>query len=570
MDAKIFRKINPFYKKHKEIFLYLFFGFLAFIVSVGSFTIFNVCLKLNEHISNILSWVLAVLFAFFTNRGMVFNSKTDNKKDFIKQITSFFSGRLVTLGIEELIIFIFITKMGLNSVLIKVLVQVVVILLNYVISKLFIFNENKSFLDKINIFKKKDDKWYIKVIKTCSIVISGLIIGTLLLMLVYLLPTDIMYKNLKSSSALIHQETSYFNAYPNLRNTVQDNYTDALELSKAVYDGTESVIDKAMYAYGHQTVSDPFASLQDEMNTGIKGGRGGYTRYWHGYLLVLKPLLLIFNYNEIRYFNALFQLGLMVIVCLLLYKNNKKNFIIPYLFSMFAISFMTISKSLQYSCIFDIFNISMIIMLKYNDKLKNHYLYYFLILGMCTSYFDFLTYPIATLGMSMITYIILNNKDNKLLLKDIIIYSIMWGLGYGLMWGGKWLVGTLLTGENFFKSAMQAVETRSSSTIGDSKITYISVLYRNLGSYFSIPFIVIFVVLNIYYVIKLIKKFDINKLKCIFNYLLISMMPLAWYFVLKNHSYIHNFFTYRSLVVLLFAYLCFISSLSEGEKSNEK
>ena len=144
MALPVLNIFEPFYKKHKEVLLYLFFGGLAFVVSILSFAFFNVTLSLNEHISNIISWIITVTFAFFTNRIWVFDSKTENAGEFMKQMFSFFSGRVVTLVVEEIILFIFITWLGFPSMLIKVIAQVVVIVLNYVISKLVVFRKKTS------------------------------------------------------------------------------------------------------------------------------------------------------------------------------------------------------------------------------------------------------------------------------------------------------------------------------------------------------------------------------------------------------------------------------------------
>lgn len=137
------RILEPFYKKNKEILLYLFFGGLAFIVSVSSYAYFNLILDMNELIANIFSWILAVIFAFVTNKIWVFCSKNNSFSEFLREMFSFFAGRLATLGVEEVILLIFITWLSFNSMAVKVVAQIVVILLNYVISKLFVFKKAK-------------------------------------------------------------------------------------------------------------------------------------------------------------------------------------------------------------------------------------------------------------------------------------------------------------------------------------------------------------------------------------------------------------------------------------------
>ena len=139
MSLPILNIFEPFYKKNKEVLMYLFFGGLTFIVSIASYAFFNISLLVNELIANLLSWVLAVSFAFVTNRIWVFDAQTNTVSEFFRQLISFFGGRVVTLVIEEVILLVFITVLHFASMPVKVVAQVIVIVLNYVISKLFIF-----------------------------------------------------------------------------------------------------------------------------------------------------------------------------------------------------------------------------------------------------------------------------------------------------------------------------------------------------------------------------------------------------------------------------------------------
>jgi putative flippase GtrA len=139
MNLPGLRVFNPVYKKYKEGLLYLFFGFLTFAVSIGTYAIFSVMLSINELIANVFSWILAVFFAFFTNQKWVFKCKANSIREFFKQMRSFFTGRVITLIIEEIILFTFITCMDFNHMIVKLIAQVVIIILNYVISKLLVF-----------------------------------------------------------------------------------------------------------------------------------------------------------------------------------------------------------------------------------------------------------------------------------------------------------------------------------------------------------------------------------------------------------------------------------------------
>lgn len=134
-------KIKELYLKYKEVINYLFFGGCTFLVSIISFYLFNKVLAFNEHIANVISWILAVSFAYVTNKKYVFESKTEDKKDLLKEIGSFVSARLLTLVMEEIILVVGVNLLHIDSMIVKIVAQVIVIVSNYFLSKLFIFKK---------------------------------------------------------------------------------------------------------------------------------------------------------------------------------------------------------------------------------------------------------------------------------------------------------------------------------------------------------------------------------------------------------------------------------------------
>ena len=139
MALPVLNIFEPFYKKNKEVLLYLLFGGLTFVVSIASYVFFDVILAMNELVANVLSWIFAVSFAFVTNKIWVFGAPSRTVKEFLKQVISFLGGRVATLVIEELILLVFVTLLAFPSVPVKVVAQVIVIILNYVISKFIVF-----------------------------------------------------------------------------------------------------------------------------------------------------------------------------------------------------------------------------------------------------------------------------------------------------------------------------------------------------------------------------------------------------------------------------------------------
>ena len=131
-------------EKNKKVILYLFFGGVTTLGCILVFYLCNVFLGINELIANVIAWTCGLLFAFFTNRKWVFEAQTESTVDFWRQLSSFTGGRLVTLGVEEVIILVFVTLLHGNSMVVKCVAQVVVVVLNYVISKWVVFRKEQE------------------------------------------------------------------------------------------------------------------------------------------------------------------------------------------------------------------------------------------------------------------------------------------------------------------------------------------------------------------------------------------------------------------------------------------
>ena len=132
--------MRAFFEKHRELLLYIFFGGCTTLVSVGSFVLFDSIFHIHELLANILSWILAVGFAYVTNRRWVFCS-TAKGKAVVAEAAAFYGGRLLTLGLEEVLLLIFVTWLSFPGAVVKLIAQFVVLAGNYILSKLLIFRK---------------------------------------------------------------------------------------------------------------------------------------------------------------------------------------------------------------------------------------------------------------------------------------------------------------------------------------------------------------------------------------------------------------------------------------------
>lgn len=135
------KKIKELYFKYEELINYLFIGGCTTIISllvyyVGVFTIFNPNNPILLQCANILSWIIAVVFAYVANRKVVFKSKNKNVKC---EVSKFFGARIVTLLIDMFFMWLTVSVLHFNDKIMKILSNIIIIILNYILSKLYVF-----------------------------------------------------------------------------------------------------------------------------------------------------------------------------------------------------------------------------------------------------------------------------------------------------------------------------------------------------------------------------------------------------------------------------------------------
>ena len=134
------------YKKYEELINYLIIGILTTVVSLATYylltlTILDANNKVYLQIANIISWLASVTFAYFTNRKYVF--KVKNKSN-IKECLNFYISRISTLLIDMIIMYIFVSILKIDNKIVKLVAQVVIIILNYILSKFIVFKSSKE------------------------------------------------------------------------------------------------------------------------------------------------------------------------------------------------------------------------------------------------------------------------------------------------------------------------------------------------------------------------------------------------------------------------------------------
>ena len=134
------KEFKIFLKKYSEVISYLFFGVLTTLINLATFwtlsTVFN--------LETIAAWIIAVAFAFITNKIWVFKSKTKTNQETTKEAVMFVIARLITLGIEVFLMWLMVDNFKQDKLIWKLLCNIITVILNYLFSKLIVFKERRT------------------------------------------------------------------------------------------------------------------------------------------------------------------------------------------------------------------------------------------------------------------------------------------------------------------------------------------------------------------------------------------------------------------------------------------
>lgn len=397
--------------------------------------------------------------------------------------------------------------------------------------------------------------------KIAGITMATLVVGFVLMLVVYALPVGRMKNNIAESHEIFNYEGQYPQITQDFKSMQLDNYTDALMYATAIHPGNGNLIKDALsnarYEYRDTNMAQ---SLNDYANNVVSKEEQRYemhySRYWHGYLIILKPLLLFFNVSEIRMMNMIMQGTLFLGVLYWLRKRIGEQYQLPYFVMILVLNPIVLPLSLQFSWVFYVGILGTLgILIPKEIWLKQRYILWFWFVGMLTSYVDLLTYPVFTYGLPLITLLLLcRNEGWSKQVNYIVSSGLAWGLGYAIMWIGKWIFTWMFSGGNIFRDVIDRILLRASARGYDmEELSAATVLIKNISVLMKWPYLLLFIIIIL--VLCLMKK------KCSFKmqlentipYVIIAIMPIVWLVVKSNHSYIHYWFTFRELSISIMA-----------------
>lgn len=407
-----------------------------------------------------------------------------------------------------------------------------------------------------------------------KICIVGMVIGICfgLRVLSACFSTDMVQENLRKSKINI-QNIGDYPVIPEFNNSndweknawnQNDFFTDWM-IANVIYNINSD--DPVSSALKNKRVmvnwSSPAASLQACMEgEGTVSDTDYPIQYWLGIISILRPMLLVWDYSQMLTFLQLIFWGSFSAAMIKIYSIGGLQLVTSFFCALALVSFTTTSFSYNFAVVFVITFLS-ILFIKKSEKEKNIIRDRFLLIGMFTSYFDWMTNPSITCTLPLAIMIITENlsdndeKESELgKIWNVIIIGCNWCVGYALMLISKWVLAGIFTDESVINIVRKRVLEDTGAGIDNKWEYYIDTLKRNLGLILTEKLEIrkeLIAILICIIVVRMIYDLCRERKKSLyFNLIMLSLVPFIWTRLFLWYTHEHFWFSYRNYIITIF------------------
>ncbi len=415
----------------------------------------------------------------------------------------------------------------------------------------------------------------INLLKRMAVILAAsAVAGTLLLTLVFCLPVNRMKQNVaKSTDEMIKKGDEIpDDAFSQYIWANRETFTDAIMVQNAIekIEG-KNVFEHAMWVYhsdlnpevgSNWTPEESIKAYCDPENESPLFLHE-YSRYWHGYLVYLKPLLLLFSWEQVCWLGVILQVLLMLAVTVLSIRKKQYGVAVTMGvgFAFMKPTLVLISTTMSVCWVITLIGLLYMLLRHEQISTKKRYPEVFLMLGILTAYIDFLTYPIVTLGLPLCTYFLLQKGDDwKKSIQKTIGYSACWGIGYAGMWGLKWVIADITLRTGTIKDALWSIIGRTEAIGGRPRMNggwyVIGLNLQEYAPWYGVAAGVLAVAVAAVMLAAVACGCMKGTLLKLVPFAIIFCIPFAWIIVVQHHSALHARFTFRIIGVAVAALYC--------------
>lgn len=396
------------------------------------------------------------------------------------------------------------------------------------------------------------------------------IIGFFVVVMAYMLPTERIYGHVREDLQTLEREGDYTSAFgTDLEGTKQDNYSDACYLGQALVDGRESPVYYAMSGLRPRTSASPVGNLLAYYRNPEETEYTGMHFFWNGWVVVLKILLQVLSYSEIRLLNVLIHTILLVFLMRMLHRTGNGRLQIPFLLAILFMNPVTMGLTMAFAGYYYQILISCIIMLRYNETLmkKNLYGLFFALLGVVAFFFNVNYFQLCTVGFPLVLYFLINEEANTAkMIRKVLLYGGSWVFGFFGMMLTKWMIYAIAIDSSIFAEQLGHIMMRmGDSTEGGEAFSRITAITINARYVFFNKFLLFSEVFYLGYVVFRCKKVGFcqnHNYRTNLVFIFLSMLAVnSRYFLEANHSYVHDWVVYRNWAIVIFAFNAFLAKM---------
>lgn len=385
--------------------------------------------------------------------------------------------------------------------------------------------------------------------------VGALVLGILLLVLSALLPNEPVRKHALESTSLFAMSDNMLGVRNDSRYVRQDHFTDALMAEVAMTIDKDRPYQSVMLC-NFPFSGDPVGDLQQQANgAGADIPIRDYARYWHGYLVWVRPILAYANWSAVRGI-TLAMLSLVVLLCVALWANKKGVvYAVGACAPILLCYFPQAGISPQHASVYFVGLIASIILLSV-PRICDDLRWaggVMLLAGCASSYVDLLSAPMIGLLLPLLTYCMVAKQD-KQFYQTIVILLVLWFVGYFGFWFMKWVIGSLTTDLNVIKDGFHNASVRSYGC--DDDFYNWGTIFDRLGELLREPFMWLPLgVAGLIWICTIKPKQILPNL-----YLLVlALVPVVWMFFMRQHSAIHfHHLAWRNMIPSMIAVFLFV------------
>ena len=294
------------------------------------------------------------------------------------------------------------------------------------------------------------------------------------------IPTEMIRDNLVASAEYLAEEPYHFRwVIPGVEGSRLDLYADSMLLDIALYLDAEKPVESTMWAhYYWETGKRINASFLKAVTENPAPNRE-YVRYWHGSLIFVMPMLLIWNIQEIFVFHATVLMSLLLALVFLLFRHHFKAEAICFCIAMIMVDVFFVPFCLEYYWMFFLMLLTTILTACLTLKGKTDKLpIVFLVVGIAAAFLDFFTTATLTVLIPLLLSLRIQEKQGmRAPWKKVFLCGMLWGIGYVGMWSLKWGMASLIFGENMMQYVTGSIQEHLGSI---DKIPGIQVIWQGL------------------------------------------------------------------------------------------